>query len=793
MYSRQRADFVAATEAAVQPLVDAAEAARDEALTAPIDPVTTALSQGVNAGAETLPVALEYVQNSLRIDALNDYYRSTTAISTTLAGLNITSVTQAAATYADWNGGFGSFAANTLRETPGGIVVEPSRTNSLTYSEDLMNAAWNPTRMNKTGSAGTDPLGGNAMVKLVPTAVAGTHTLGRSTLGATNSGDVRGASLFFKAAGYSQIRLELAANTGMFAQFDLSTGTVISSGGVFGGTAPSTVRIRHIGGGIYRCTIRGTFNASNTGQNCNFTVFVMSGGTTSFTGDGTSGVLAWGGMYPDGHLSYVPNTGAGSTTVAADVVEVDLPAGAAGDTITHTRGGAATSVLRSSLADPLVFPVPTGSDPITAIELAPAATSAGQELARLKTAVREYALFPRPLAALAAGDTPTLTVGTGAAASTIDGTAVDSPRIPRTSTLLTYVSGVPMAAGPSYPKNLHYVSRGAYYGVGVDRGCAYHAYEFVHTGTAFEISTHGSGSSGTNFRVLVNGHVAATAAITNNDGARRFVKLVFPGSGTRTIRIETANVPCNGVHVANSNEVASVARTYPVCTLISDSFWEGTGSDVGDIQSIVMARALGMNAALASVGSTGLISTGTSPKVAWTDANRLTDLTLSGVTDPRTGLAVSPALGVIGASLNDQGLSAGTWGAFGATLTDAIVNRADVLIDAWIAANPGKPLVWFGPTWPSGQPNNRPTLDIYRIRDGVQRACASRAAQNVWFIDRLMPALREGIYSTAGDQASLYTGGLTGTDATHPTPAGHRLDGLWMAEQLRRLILTHFA
>lgn len=31
------------------------------------------------------------------------------------------------------------------------------------------------------------------------------------------------------------------------------------------------------------------------------------------------------------------------------------------------------------------------------------------------------------------------------------------------------------------------------------------------------------------------------------------------------------------------------------------------------------------------------------------------------------------------------------------------------------------------------------------------------------------------------------------TDATHPTPAGHRFDGLWMANALRRLILSEFA
>jgi adenine deaminase len=55
--------------------------------------------------------------------------------------------------------------------------------------------------------------------------------------------------------------------------------------------------------------------------------------------------------------------------------------------------------------------------------------------------------------------------------------------------------------------------------------------------------------------------------------------------------------------------------------------------------------------------------------------------------------------------------------------------------------------------------------------------------------DRLAPGpiLRGGVYSNAADQASLYTMGAT--DPTHPTPAGHTLDALWMARQVRGLVL----
>lgn len=252
------------------------------------------------------------------------------------------------------------------------------------------------------------------------------------------------------------------------------------------------------------------------------------------------------------------------------------------------------------------------------------------------------------------------------------------------------------------------------------------------------------------------------------------------------------------MHVANSAEIASVGRSYPLVTLIGDSFHEGSGAEIGDMQSTVLTCALGLNVGLAAVGGTGMLQSGgnntaDNPKVAWTEPNRLSDLTLSGVSSAQDGSPADPRLGLIFGSLNDQGIASSYYTPYGATLQAGITNRADAMIDAWVAARPSKPLVLFGPVWPSGQPNNRPTLDIYRIRDGIAEAAWARASDNVWFIDRLMPAKREGVYSTLSDQAALSTGGTSGTDGVHPTPVGHRFDGLADASALRRLILSEFA
>lgn len=75
----------------------------------------------------------------------------------------------------------------------------------------------------------------------------------------------------------------------------------------------------------------------------------------------------------------------------------------------------------------------------------------------------------------------------------------------------------------------------------------------------------------------------------------------------------------------------------------------------------------------------------------------------------------------------------------------------------------------------------------------MAEAAFGRASSNVWFINRLLPGRRDGIYTTNTDQAFIYTGGTTGTDGSHPTPDGHRYDGLTEAAALRRLILREFA
>lgn len=476
-----------------------------------------------------------------------------------------------------------------------------------------------------------------------------------------------------------------------------------------------------------------------------------------------------------------------------------------------------------------------------------AASSRSASTQALVSAIRNNGVFVQPTARLSANNTPVVTLGAAGAASTINASTAGQPNF------LISDSKIKWLAGPTAfdAGTLTWLARGAWYGTG--RAAQYAAIEFNHTGTAFEFSCMGAFNAATNSARIVINDVAAVPINVPNDGSVRYVKFVFPVSATRRIRIEGASGKFRGINVVSTGEVTPTGRTYPLISVMGDSFAEGTGATLQmDGEAVALVRALGGNIALGGVGGTGVLNPGSGGRVAWTDSTRITDLTMSGVTDA-LGNPIAPALGIVCMSMNDQGLASTIWSPFGSSFQAAVNNRVWALIDAWNASNPGKPLIFFGPTWPTGDP----VLDIYRIRDATQEACWGASGANVWFIDRTNPLTtqRSGANSfinttgttTSGSSsvtaipsttgmfvgsaidgngitpgariASIVSGTAitidppataTGTavalatrnthasiygvgDNTHPSQSGHNLDALWMAREARRLILTEFA
>ena len=387
------------------------------------------------------------------------------------------------------------------------------------------------------------------------------------------------------------------------------------------------------------------------------------------------------------------------------------------------------------------------ADSAAAAAASAASMAKSTNTASLISAIRTNGFFPQPVFRLAANDTPTITVGAAGVASTLNASPAASPNIVASDTRLKWLSGPTTYEAGSGT----WSPRGAWQGTG--RDTQYASIEFNHTGTAFEFSVVGSFYTATeNLRVLVNDIAVTPVALPQADGAFHYVKFVFPVSALRRIRIESANGKYRGVNVVAGTEITSTGRTYPLISIMGDSFVEGTGAGtpVMDGEGVALVRALGCNIALGAVGSTGIINPGAGGKVAWTEATRIRDLTMQGVVDAAQGVSTAPALGIVCMSINDQGLAAALWSPFGTSFQAAINNRCWALIDAFRTANSGKPLLFYGPTWTQ----TTPQLDIYRIRDAAQEACAGLA--NVWFIDRLgpYPVLRSGanaFVSATGD------------------------------------------
>ncbi len=191
-----------------------------------------------------------------------------------------------------------------------GLLIEEQRTNLLLYSEQIDNAAWTKARSSITANDIVSPDGTLDGDKLVEdTTATNSHFIEQSA--AIVSGTTYSYSVFAKQAERSQIRVRSFMTASASADFNLSNGTVSNASGTV------SQSITSIGNGWYRCTIVASSSTTGTGF---FSVFLMSGGSVTYTGNGVSGAYIWGAQLEAGafQTSYIP-TVASQVTRTADV------------------------------------------------------------------------------------------------------------------------------------------------------------------------------------------------------------------------------------------------------------------------------------------------------------------------------------------------------------------------------------------------------------------------------------------------------------------------------------------
>lgn len=191
------------------------------------------------------------------------------------------------------------------------ILVEPQRTNVQTYSEDFSNAVWIKVGSTVTTNTTVSPDGTTTGDKLTEDTSTGLHTAAIS-VGQATGGDYT-FSVFVKANGRTKFQLAEAFSIGGNVNFDLTAGTATT-------TAPAkNGRIENYGNGWYKCSATWTFTGGAT--TVLYLNLLNNAGASSYTGNGTSGVIVWGAQLELGSYStsYIP-TVASTVTRNADVI-----------------------------------------------------------------------------------------------------------------------------------------------------------------------------------------------------------------------------------------------------------------------------------------------------------------------------------------------------------------------------------------------------------------------------------------------------------------------------------------
>lgn len=199
--------------------------------------------------------------------------------------------------------GAARFDCNPTTRESLGLLIEESRTNLLTYSDQFDNAAWTKTACSVTANTIVAPDGTLTGDKFIPDTANSVHTIAGITT--VVSGTAYMFSVYLKAGGETIAWLWQNVG-GATASFDLSAGTATGTG-----------IITAVGNGWYRCAIPYT-PGSTSGQ-----VRVYARQTTAYVSDGYSGLFIWGGQLEAGAFatSYIP-TVASQVTRAADAASM---------------------------------------------------------------------------------------------------------------------------------------------------------------------------------------------------------------------------------------------------------------------------------------------------------------------------------------------------------------------------------------------------------------------------------------------------------------------------------------
>jgi hypothetical protein len=180
-----------------------------------------------------------------------------------------------------------------------GLLIEEQRTNLATYSQDFTNAVWSIRQLIKQPNIAIGVDGTLTAAKIIPDTTNNFHDLRNTTSIAKQS-----ISIYAKAAGYNFISVRHDGSpAGLLMNFDLVNGTF--------GSLPSGVAsasMENVGNGWWRCSVNYTTITVAAGTSFVVSQSLTDTGSTTYTGDGYSGIYIWGAQLEAGAFptSYIP-------------------------------------------------------------------------------------------------------------------------------------------------------------------------------------------------------------------------------------------------------------------------------------------------------------------------------------------------------------------------------------------------------------------------------------------------------------------------------------------------------
>ena len=190
------------------------------------------------------------------------------------------------------------------------LLLEPARTNLITYSEDFSQTYWIKTNSSITSNVAISPSGSLNATKLTPSTSNSNHKIAS---GGVSIVSYLTSSWFVKSNGYSKVSLREDAAVGKYASFDLSKGIVLDSN--------TSSKIEDYGNGWFRIEL----NDDLTNVVAKNSLYVLSDSYISgspnlinWSGDGTSSVFVWGAQSEEGSYStsYIPTSNSAVTRAA---------------------------------------------------------------------------------------------------------------------------------------------------------------------------------------------------------------------------------------------------------------------------------------------------------------------------------------------------------------------------------------------------------------------------------------------------------------------------------------------